>query len=263
MKLTSDYSAEQDVDIINIIEDLQSKHRTVYWLHIYGQIYVYKPLGRRDYKEICEDDNLNPIDKEDEVCKRCLLYPSPKDLDFDNIDAGIMSKLFKTIMKNSFLESLEDRMGIMDYYRGEMFDMDNQIPCIINEAFPQYDIEEIENWDIERTAKYLSRAEWKLQNFRGAVFNTEMLEQMQQQQQVQQEGGNMNPPSKSNQGPQAEPQKAEQSNKKERLTPERLAQLKAIAPEINWEADTIVTEGVSGMQDSIDVVAPALRVGQW
>lgn len=256
MKLTTEQNVEE-ISIIDIIEELQAKYKTIYWDHIYGQIYIYKPLGRRDYKDICENENLGNIGKEDEVCKKCLLYPSPKDIDFDEMDAGIITKLFKIIMKNSFLESLEDRVAIMDFYRGEMFDFQNQIPCIINEAFPQFDIEEIENWGIERTAKYLSRAEWKLQNFRGAVFNTEMIEQMQQ---MQEQEASMTPVTQ----PQASQQQAQskaETKGKEKLTPERLAQLKAIAPEINWEADTIAMEGESGMRDGIDTLAPALRVG--
>ena len=160
MKLTDDKKfVEHDLDIIELIEELKAKHRTVYWIHLDGQIYIYKPLGRRDHKELVKNEDISTMDKEDEVIKRTLLYPDPKFLDLDDLPAGIVNKLFTTIMENSFLADLESRSAIMTYYRQEMYDLSNQVSCLINEAFPQYDIEDIENWDVERTSKYLSRAE--------------------------------------------------------------------------------------------------------
>lgn len=261
MKLVDDKQyVEHDVDIIELIEDLKTKNRTVYWIHIDGQIYIYKPLGRRDYKEISENESFSTMDKEDEVIQRTLLYPTAVDL--DDLPAGVVNKLFTTVMENSFLADLESRTAIMNYYRQEMYDLNNQIPCLINEAFPQYDIEDIENWDVERTSKYLSRAEWKLQNLRGMDFNYDMIEQQEaaNNQAPQEQGeGTVNTNVAPNQ-PSQQPEKV-QTKKKEGLTPERLAELRKIAPEINWGADTIATEGEAGMADGVDVVSPALRVG--
>ena len=254
MRLTNDQPyVEQDLDILQRIEDLKEIHRTIYWIHIDGQIYVYKPLGRKDHKEISEDEEMDNISKEDEVVKRCLLYPT--DLDIDNIEAGIIQKLFNTIIENSYLKDIETRTAVMDYFRSEMFEFQEQVTCIINEAFPQYDIEEIENWGIERTAKYLSRAEWKLQNFRGATFNHELLDQMQQGEvaptrAIVKDAIDSDPKSQSNPTP-----------KKERMTPEKLAEMKRKFPEINWDADVIANEGINGMKDAVDSTSVALRVG--
>lgn len=255
MKITNDSKfVNHDIDIIEMIEQLQEKYRTVYWIHLDGDIYVYKPLGRKDYKEILENEELNKMDKEDEVIKKCLLYP--KLLNLDEMVAGISNQLFTTIMENSFLSDMESRVQIMDYYRSEMHDLDNQIPCIINEAFPQYDIEEIENWDIERTAKYLSRAEWKLQNFRGMEFNQDIIKQQQEEMQKSSNDNNqdMEPDTKQD-------MKTDTSKSKEPLTPEKLRELQSKFPEIDWTADTITQEGEKGMSDSVDTVSPALRVG--
>lgn len=257
MKLSNDNEfVTQSVDIMERIEELQSKYRTVYWTHIQGQIYIYKPLGRRDYKEI-SDSEMHDIDKEDEVCKRCLLFPEEKEIDFDNCEAGFVTQLFKKIMENSFLDDINKRVVIMDLFRSEMYDFQNQVTCIINEAFPQFDIEEIENWDIERTAKYLSRAEWKLQNFRGATFNHEMLDQMQQQENGQEQTA----PEQSKQKVDSDKMSKSEAPKKKKLDPTELARLKSIAPEINWEADTILTQGMDGMVDGMDTLSPALRPG--
>lgn len=253
MKLTTEEYVDHEFDVIQMIEDLKKQHHTIYWTHIYNNLYVYKPLGRKDYKEISENEELDNASKEDEVIKRCLLYPNPDEFDIDNIEAGIIVKLVKTIMENSYLSDIETRVAIMDYFRSEMFDFQEQVTCIINEAFPQYDIEEIENWGIERTAKYLSRAEWKLQNLRGLTMNEELMHNMQQAavNNVQNEREETSP-SKSE-------AKQEKSSGKQRMTPEKLAELKAKFPEIDWDADVIANEGIDGMRDSVDSTAVALR----
>lgn len=261
MKITNENDFRTNkTDIVSIIENLQQKYRTVYWNHFDGDIYIYTTLGRKDYKDILENEDLSKLDKEDEVIKKCLLYPKIDNL--DDMVAGVSNELFITIMKNSLLADMTDRVKIMDYYRSEMYDLDNQIPCIINEAFPQYDIEEIENWDIERTAKYLSRAEWKLQNFRGMEFNQELIKQQQEEimQQQNNEEENINEENINEEN--EKDNNNSQKNKKQALTPEKLRELQAKFPEIDWSADAVINEGEKGLQDSVDTVSPALRVGK-
>lgn len=255
MKLTNEQEYyEHEFDVISFIEELKEKHHTVYWTHIYNNLYIYKPLGRKDFREICENEELDDIGREDAVVTACLLYPQ---VDLDNMEAGIVSKLCKKMMKDSYLDSIETRAAVLDYFRSEMYDTDNQITCIINEAFPNFDIEEIENWDIERTAKYLSRAEWKLQNFRGAVFNYDIADQYRQAGQEAEEVLDDNQDRQINN--QAEGDKMSQSNKKEKMTPERLAELKAKFPEIDWEAQVTVED----MNSGVDTLPVALRPGGY
>lgn len=255
MKLTNEQEYyEHDFDVIAFIEQLKEKYKTVYWTHIYGNLYIFKPLGRKDFREICENEELDDIGKEDAVVTACLLYPQ---VDLDNIEAGIVSKLCKKIMKDSYVDSLETRAAVLDYFRSEMHDTDNQITCIINEAFPNFDIEEIENWDIERTAKYLSRAEWKLQNFRGAVFNYDIADQYRQAEQTVEDG----------QSSVATERRVDESDQrdnmspanKEKMTPQKLAELKAKFPEIDWEAQVTLDD----MRGGFDTVPVALRPGGY
>ena len=262
MKLSNEPEVvEHDIDIIQLIEKLKETNKTIFWTHINNQIFIYKPLGRKDHKEIAEDEDMDNISKEDEVVKKCLLYPTPSEFDLDNTEAGVIAKLFKTMIDNSYMTDLETRSAVMDYFRSEMFDFQEQVTCIINEAFPQFDIEDIENWGIERTAKYLSRAEWKLQNFRGATFNHEALEQMKEAEAAKQNGSNEAIPKET------DSDKVSQSNpapKKERMTPDKLAELaemKRKFPEIDWDADVISNEGIDGMRDAVDSKSVALRVG--
>ena len=250
MKIASEkQQVYHSVDVIQKLRELEEQYRSIYWTHIEGDLYIYKPIGRKDYREIVGSE-MSIEDKKDELIKKCILFP--EDFDIDDMVAGMIDVLFEKIIDISYLDSEESRAGVIEYYRQEMYNLDNQITCIINEAFPQFDIEDIENWDVEKTAKYLSRAEWKLQNFRGFQFNEEYFDYGQaysqvEQEEVQEQQVNTN----------------EDANKptKEKLTPEKLRQLKAQFPEIDWENDAIMRGGVDAMADSVDTMAPALRPG--
>ena len=250
MKIASEkQQVYHSVDVIQKLRELEEQYRSIYWTHIEGDLYIYKPIGRKDYREIVGSE-MSIEDKKDELIKKCILFP--EDFDIDDMVAGMIDVLFEKIIDISYLDSEESRAGVIEYYRQEMYNLDNQITCIINEAFPQFDIEDIENWDVEKTAKYLSRAEWKLQNFRGFQFNEEYFDYGQASSQVEQE-----------EVQEQQVDTNEDANKptKEKLTPEKLRQLKAQFPEIDWENDAIMRGGVDAMADSVDTMAPALRPG--
>ena len=240
------------VDMAQVISDLESKYRSIYWTTFEGDMYIYKPLGRKDYKEIVSNPDLSAEDKKDAIINKCILFP--EDFDIDDVVAGLINVLFNKIIDVSYLDSEESRVGVIEYYRQDMYNLDNQITCIINEAFPNFDIEEIENWDLERTAKYLSRAEYKPQNFRGFEFNEAYFEAGQPQQEVEE----------------PEQKQIEESvetetlkPKKEKMTPEKLRQLQAQFPEIDWANDAVMKGGIDAMADSVDTMAPALRPGMF
>jgi hypothetical protein len=250
MKIASEkQQVYHSIDVIQKLKELEEQYRSIYWTHIEGDLYIYKPIGRKDYREIVGSE-MSIEDKKDELIKKCILFP--EDFDIDDMVAGMIDVLFEKIIDISYLDSEESRAGVIEYYRQEMYNLDNQITCIINEAFPQFDIEDIENWDVEKTAKYLSRAEWKLQNFRGFQFNEEYFDYGQASSQVEQEEV---------QEQQVNTNEDENKPTKEKLTPEKLRQLKAQFPEIDWENDAIMRGGVDAMADSVDTMAPALRPG--
>ena len=253
MKMTTEKVERQKqndlLEIYFLMKDKYPNASEIYMYQFENEVFLYKPLGRKHYKMLINSE-VDIFSKEDAVCKECVVYP--ENYDFDNCEAGLPSALAKVILENSCLTDANIRQALIDQYRSEMFDLDNQITCIINEAFPQFDIEDIENWDVEKTAKYLSRAEWKLQNFRGFQFNEEYFDYGQASSQVEQE-----------EVQEQQVDTNEDANKptKEKLTPEKLRQLKAQFPEIDWENDAIMRGGVDAMADSVDTMAPALRPG--
>ena len=95
-----------------------------------------------------------------------------------------------------------------------------------------------------------------LKNIRGMKFNYELLEQqeMAQEQGSEEQEELTRKMQASSHKPKEEPKKEViQTKKKEALTPEKLAQLKKMAPEINWEADTVAREGQVVTIDSREV----------
>ena len=46
-------------DLFNIILEFQKQYKTVYWTFLEGQMYIYKPIGRKDYKDICSNEKLS------------------------------------------------------------------------------------------------------------------------------------------------------------------------------------------------------------
>lgn len=160
----SNKDRDESVDVSQLISDLQDKYRDIFIVSIQGEIFIYKPLGRRDWCDICNRNDLNALQKEDLICATCVVYP--ENYDFSQCAAGLPTELASKIKQDSYL-SKEAVINMIEYYRDDMATINNNITCIINEAFPNFDIEEIENWGWDRTIKYFTRAEWKLTNLRG------------------------------------------------------------------------------------------------
>ena len=254
------------VDITSLFLSFSDEYRNVFILQLEDNVMIYRSIGRKAYKDILLNKELTDLQKEEVICRECLLYPDPDKFDWENCDAGIPTQLRKAILKNSYLESVEDRELLKKYYRSEMYDLDNQITCMINEAFPNIDIEEIENWDVEKTTKYFTRAEWKLQNLRGISFiDPEEQKISKPVQQKKTSASDMAHNGKS---------------KKEKLTPENIGaesgkKVKALKKDksgMTYEEfvakfpefanDTVMSEGMDAFKNKdVSDLPPALRVG--
>lgn len=160
----SNKQRQAELDFDSIVKDLIAEHGTIFFANIDNNYFLYKPLSRKDYRAIVENNELTIFEKEDEVCAMTILWP--ENIDWDDIEAGIPSKLYKEILQNSFLDSAESIAHLIDVYREELETLDAQMSCIISEAFPNYDIEEIEEWDMIKFCKIFAKAEWKLKHLR-------------------------------------------------------------------------------------------------
>lgn len=259
MAKLSDDAPMAVTDLFELIMSLKEKYRNVFIYQTDEQLYIYRALGRKEYREICMNDQLSEFEKEEVICDTCVLYPQ-EEINWDEVDAGLPTELMKEIRKNSYLSDPQDRRNLINYYRSEMYDLDNQITCIINEAFPNFDIEEIDQWSVDQTMKYLSRAEWKLANLHGLVFKEpegQFYDEAKQEE-----------ASEAEEKVQPKEEKATTirgGNKNDKLTPDKIREREEFFrkfPEFAGLHDD-GADGIEGLvnQEKIDVLSPALRPG--
>lgn len=255
-------NVNNQVDLNEIIENLKLQYKNLYLFQFEDQVFIYRSIGRKEYKDIVLNENLTDQEKEEVECSLCTLWP--KNFDFANCEeAGLPTQLADQIEKNSYL-SEQNREKVLAYYRNEMFDLDNQINCMIIAAFPNLTLEEIENWDVATASKYLSRSEWILKNIKGVpfkqkspesgyvskkTFKTEDLSQTEQM---------PDDIIKSTSGDKEVSHDGKPKNRKQ-LSPQEIAELQAKYPGIDWSHDS-GNLGMEGFkQGTVDTTPVALR----
>lgn len=142
------------------------KHGPLFVVQIEDYEFLCREITRAEYREIT-DTIEDEYEKEEQVCRLCLLCP--EEIEFEDHYAGLPNAMASKILEESgFGESGAGKVkALMEKYKSEMDDFMNQVSCIIHEAFPMLDLEEIENWSLEKTLWYFTRAEWKMKTFRG------------------------------------------------------------------------------------------------
>lgn len=253
---------QNPVDLSALLKKLKEEYKTIFMFQFGEQVFIYRPIGRKEYKDLVLNEKYTEQEKEEIECSLCVLYP--QNFDFSNCEeAGLPTQLAAEIEKNSYI-SEEGRKAVLTHFRADMFDLDNQINCMIISAFPNLSLEEVENWDVMTACKYLSRAEWILTRIQGVKMNsgrepgsgyikkTEEIPDtpIQKQEEKSNIPESFGPPTQKEEDfgvPQdmlnsisnkkdiahnGKPKK-----KKQTLTPEKLAELKAKYPEIDWEHD--------------------------
>ena len=223
------HQVNNTIDLSVLLERFKSSYKNIYIYQFENQVFIYHSVGRKDYKNLVLDKSLSEAEKEEMLCKICTLFPVEYDFS-DCEEAGLPTRLAEEIVKNSYLTS-EDRSRVLAYYREEMEDKDNQINGIILAAFPTLDLEEVENWDVATAAKYLSRAEWILHNINGVPIRDEQKTASTEEITDEAIANGMLKSSSS--------KKAVSNNGQVKLTPQKLAELKAKYPTIDWEHDAV------------------------
>lgn len=148
-----------------IFTQLKDKYKTVFtYTGFPDGIVIYRPLTRSQYYELFENEQLMDVEREDIVCYNCILYP--ENFDIGAQPAGLIADLAQKILDASFMSKRGREILYLNAV-DNMQNVDKQISCVIHEAFPEYDIEDIDNWDMVRTMDFLARSEWILKNIHG------------------------------------------------------------------------------------------------
>ena len=169
------FTAEQKEAFKRQIEKWKDEYYgAVYVTEIEDDAFVWRGLTKAEFKKAQEyyDDDY---DRAEYVCRQCVLYPEIDDWGLE-IYAGIPEVLTEHILRESgfTLTPKEVDQKILEYEK-QMQTFDNQITCIIKEAFPDISLEEIENWQFEKVMWYYSRAKWTIENLRGIKLEREEL----------------------------------------------------------------------------------------
>lgn len=278
MKIVND-SNKQAVDLDSLIEDAFQKYTAVFFSEIDGQLFSYRPLGRKEYKDILSNENLNDLDKQDAIVKAALIYP--QDFDLDNCLAGIPNQLCTDIVEKSCLDP-ESMLYLLHMQRMEAEQLGSEMACIIAEAFPSYTIEEIESWNNFKFMKIYAQAEWILTNIRGVQFQIDIINYLADvagitddeliQMGIKSEGDyNQNPQQYQAQpAPQMQPQRQTQVSPQParsdgKMTPEQMRAYQDFVRQHPEFADAMQYDSAfTGFEtQTADTVNPALRPGWY
>ena len=239
MKLETNRSKQQ-INITDLYLKITSENPDTHvFMDQFGDsgIFIYRSLGRKEYRTIVSSEAISDCDKEEVICETCTLYP--ENYDFSNCDeAGLPTALAKRILEQSLLTDAMSLTNLIYHYRNEMnTDYNRQVSCVIHEAFPEFKLDGddgIENWDVMKTAEYMARAEFILHSLRGVPLaqasidtgdsNTSGDEQEETRTVSNKDGSQTRVTKKT-------------INSRHSMTPEKLQKLKEIAPNIDWESD--------------------------
>ena len=172
MKIVND-SNKQSLDLDTLIEEAFQKYDAVFFSEIDGQLFSYRPLGRKEYKDILSNENLSDFDRQDAIVKAALIYP--ENFDLDDCPAGIPNQLCTDIVEKSCLDP-ESMIYLLHTHRQEAEQLGSEMACIIAEAFPSYTMDEIESWNNFKFIKMYAQAEWVLKNIRGVEFQLDVID---------------------------------------------------------------------------------------
>jgi hypothetical protein len=154
------------------IEKWKDEYINIYMMDIDGIPFTFRTLSRIDYTKSLEYYD-NDYDRAEYVCRIAVL--DPIDIDYsDSIYAGVPEVLARQILEESgFLDGQNKVKELMFKYDQQMATFDSQLSCIIAHVFPQYKIEEIDRWPLEKTISYYCKAKWVLAELKGIELTTE------------------------------------------------------------------------------------------
>lgn len=251
----------QEINIEELVAKYVDQYENIVASKIDNEFFLYRVLGRAEYKAIYEDEQFTQLEKENLVIQTCLVYPEHYDL--DECPAGIPTQLCKEILEASLIVDENTLCEILDNERlAFLSDENNILNCMILSAFPSLNLEEVENWPMEKAIKYYTRAEWILSNLQGIEIKRYnlFLEKLalEQQAKEREELERQKEQSKN------EPQKTIRGgDKKNKLTPDKIKEREEFLKKFpEFANDNVLANGIDGLEQSdVDTMSPALRPG--
>ena len=145
------------------IKQFKDTYERVFQMEVVDEIFIGREITKAEFDRAV-NDYPNEEEREEYVCELCILYP--QNYGYGECYAGIPTTLTYNILKESGLIE-NGALAMLEEARSEMRLFDNQIAPIICAAFPGITLDEVNGWTLRKQIKYLSRAEWMLQNVHG------------------------------------------------------------------------------------------------
>lgn len=157
---------EQEVAFKRQVEEWHKEFGEIYTAEANETVFVFRGLSPAELKKankLYQDD----LERAEYICRMCVLEPIIEDYSLE-IYAGVPDSLCILILEESGFTTDASKINrLIAEYEGQLNQVDNRIPCIIKEVFQDVPFEEIENWPLEKTLYYYTRAQWILENLRG------------------------------------------------------------------------------------------------
>lgn len=158
---------------------------------------IYVTIGKRDFlfrqlsiKEYIQCNILTDTTEgfNEAICQLALVHCFDPQFMFDQSPiANIPDICAKEIIHHSYIKRPADTLELLEVYRERVKGFNEQVSLLIKSAFPEFPIEEIENWGYDKSMSYLAKAEFILNlklgrssenqiKLEGEVLNEEDIE---------------------------------------------------------------------------------------
>lgn len=163
---------EQEVAFKQQVEEWYKQYGEIYTSEVNEIIFVFRGLTPAELKR-ANKLYKDTLERAEYICRLCVLEPQVEDYSLE-IYAGIPEALCRLVLEESGFTTDAGKINTLLFqFENEMNEVSNRIPCIIKEVFQDIPFEEIENWPLEKTLYYYTRAKWTLENLRGVQLVSE------------------------------------------------------------------------------------------
>ena len=85
------------------VEELKEKHGDIYMTEFEDEsVYIWKPLSRKEFKDIMKAEGADALFREERVCEKCVVWPENYDfMAMTTGRAGVPTILSEQIMDRS------------------------------------------------------------------------------------------------------------------------------------------------------------------
>ena len=67
--------ANQETDLTRILLRLRKDYKTLYTYQFEDEVFIYRPIGRKEYRDIFINDRIDDATKEEAIIRRTMILP--------------------------------------------------------------------------------------------------------------------------------------------------------------------------------------------